>query len=788
MGEKTDGWKRFIRTERYARKFFRQSLIMFLLVTSIPGLFTGLIIYWASTSQIERELQALHEKQIMQRAENIDDQLSYLELMFSQWSFDAEFDDRLKYLDFVYDYEKVHAIYRKLLVMTGSHPLIDRVELYLNSPRPLVFTKDIYTFVDERAGAERHAGLLQHKQLEFWHGSWRNDSRSQKGSDEPALSLVNKVPRGSTEPFGYIVALVNKERLVNLLQTLTPYNEGSTFLLSEDGEPIVSSSGTVSSELDHALLEAYVRQGGEAASFLLDYKQTTYSVSAGHFSRLGHEWTYVSAAPLTAITAPVLLISKLIVWISASGLALALIMSWLASNRLYRPVARLVGLLSKEREPLDAADNRDEFELIQRNWQEVTSERQLLSNRLEEHLPFMREGFLLQLVQGYLYSLTEKEIRDRLRHYGWDTDGLQFSVVLVQLHGFSNLEGRFSVGDEDLVTFASANIVAELTEQHLSRFQVLNFHDLSFGLLIAIPERESGSEFRAELRQLCAEWFYAVARVLKMQMTVSISGTTEQARHIPFLFDETRQALNYSDLKGSSQIIDPERLSDSEAMHKFSYPFALEKEIIHAVRIGSEEQAGALIERFLDTLTAGGPAKLVVQQGMMQLLASLQHAMLHSGTNPLQLFAGMNLFEQLSGIHDPSDMKTWFRQKVIGPYVRELISRQDHHLKQMVEKTIILLNENYTSVDLSLEACADQFGTSAYTLSRAFKQITGVNFIDYLTNLRIEKAKELLRETAMKISDVASKVSYQHTYFNRIFKKYEGVTPSQYREMSRARS
>ncbi|MNC53328.1 HTH-type transcriptional regulator YesS [compost metagenome] len=49
----------------------------------------------------------------------------------------------------------------------------------------------------------------------------------------------------------------------------------------------------------------------------------------------------------------------------------------------------------------------------------------------------------------------------------------------------------------------------------------------------------------------------------------------------------------------------------------------------------------------------------------------------------------------------------------------------------------------------------------------------------------MEKARELLRDTDLLINDVAERVGYQHSYFNRIFKKLEGMTPTRYRELSR---
>ncbi len=60
-----------------------------------------------------------------------------------------------------------------------------------------------------------------------------------------------------------------------------------------------------------------------------------------------------------------------------------------------------------------------------------------------------------------------------------------------------------------------------------------------------------------------------------------------------------------------------------------------------------------------------------------------------------------------------------------------------------------MIHEQYMA-DISLESCADALGMNSYTLSKAFKQVTGINFIDYVTQIRIEKAKELLVNTNKK--------------------------------------
>ncbi|WP_248930013.1 helix-turn-helix domain-containing protein [Paenibacillus hamazuiensis] len=781
MSKSITNWFKPAKEERgYKRSFYRKSLLIIALIACIPGLITGIGIYWTATGKIENELQRLHQSQIKQRAENIDDQLAFLEMTFSHWTFDPKFDTKLKDIDFTYKYDQVQELYRTMIIIEGSHPLIEKVELYLNKPRYLTMNKEKYRFLADPTEIDAYNSLIKEGKTIFWTD--RLHGITGTGGEE-SLTLVTKLPGGSMEPFGVLIAGLDQAKLSKLLRTLTPYNEGSTLLMSEDGGWVISGGGKLS-ELDQAIQAEFMKREGKDDSFLFKYKNTTYSVSSGAFTRLGNKWIYLSAAPVTAITSPVIFISKVIVFISLGGLVLALLFSWLASRRLYTPVERLVSTLTGGSKEAFRFDNKDEFDLIEKHWNELNRESESLRGKLEQQMPLVREGFMLQLVQGYLFSYSEYDIRERLRHYGRDAEGKSFAAIMVQLGGLSNLEGRFSSGDEELISFAAANIIEEMTASRQADAEVVNFHDMCIGVLVMVPSDASEKLLKEELHRFCEELLQAIGKILKLPVTVSISSISPQAKQIPYMFDEARQALSYRALPEDSQIIDLERLNKTDSQRKFSYPFALEKEIIHSIRMGSEDEADGLIEQFLKELSQIGSTELTARQGMLQLLGSVLNAMVHSGMNPVQMFEGANLFDELSAQKGPADMLRWFRQRIVRTFVQELISKQDFHLKQMVEQVILYLYEKYMT-DLSLDSCAEHYGTSPYTLSRAFKQITGINFIDYLTNIRLGKAKQLLRDSELKITEVAGQVGYQQSYFNRIFKKYEGVTPSQYREMVR---
>ncbi|GKU25756.1 response regulator [Clostridium folliculivorans] len=96
-----------------------------------------------------------------------------------------------------------------------------------------------------------------------------------------------------------------------------------------------------------------------------------------------------------------------------------------------------------------------------------------------------------------------------------------------------------------------------------------------------------------------------------------------------------------------------------------------------------------------------------------------------------------------------------------------------------IEKYIV---ENMVE-ELDLDTVAARFNLSCYYFSRTFKEIIGYNFSDYINILRIKKAKELLRDNSISIKEICFSVGYNDpNYFSKVFKKYEGRSPTEFRK------
>ncbi|MGM9538657.1 MAG: helix-turn-helix domain-containing protein [Candidatus Onthomonas sp.] len=105
--------------------------------------------------------------------------------------------------------------------------------------------------------------------------------------------------------------------------------------------------------------------------------------------------------------------------------------------------------------------------------------------------------------------------------------------------------------------------------------------------------------------------------------------------------------------------------------------------------------------------------------------------------------------------------------------------------KQQEERTITGITrylQQHLADEMSLSILAEEFHLNPQYISQLFKNEIGVGFLAYLTNIRMEQAKKLLLSTSLSIAEVAEQSGYgDYRVFTKVFKKAEGITPSQYR-------
>jgi YesN/AraC family two-component response regulator len=174
-----------------------------------------------------------------------------------------------------------------------------------------------------------------------------------------------------------------------------------------------------------------------------------------------------------------------------------------------------------------------------------------------------------------------------------------------------------------------------------------------------------------------------------------------------------------------------------------------------AVLVQYHKFAKEIINKTTNTMTA-----MQVDYQKMNILVPVQEQILNCCT-----------FQQISGFLEGFLTSS-------ASMIRDKKEERDYITHFVVE----FLKENYAQ-DISLELMAEKLNITGGYLSTYFKDKTGTNFIDYLNEVRITKAQEMLLHSNRKIQEVAKRSGYQNmNSFNRMFKKFSGITPSEFRK------
>ncbi|UHA75949.1 helix-turn-helix domain-containing protein [Paenibacillus sp. 481] len=209
-----------------------------------------------------------------------------------------------------------------------------------------------------------------------------------------------------------------------------------------------------------------------------------------------------------------------------------------------------------------------------------------------------------------------------------------------------------------------------------------------------------------------------------------------------------------------------------------------------AVLSGHADSIAAAIERWVNDVSKQEritPEQLELWSRDWEVLrARITHEAV--GDAAEELLARHNEQSELAAANaaEPFSLDNW-RQAWLGSLTRlsQLLlthQGQEQHIIFDIAKYV----EQHYHEDLSLQDMAQRFFVSREYISRKFKQQFNINLSDYMANIRIEKAKMLLFNPHLRISQVANMVGYHdEKYFSKVFKKQTGVSPNEFRKQQK---
>lgn len=391
-----------------------------------------------------------------------------------------------------------------------------------------------------------------------------------------------------------------------------------------------------------------------------------------------------------------------------------------------------------------------------------------LRNLVNDNLPQMQETFMMNLLTKKTGDMTEVE--NQMTQLQICCPGPYYAVVLLALRScpedMNQDVGLFLTRD----TLAAAMLEAG--------FEPLTYLDAHFRLTCILSTADAGPDNAIE------EVVTRVQEQLHFSVGISlISGigpTVDSAARLRESREGALTAMNYQCILGESSVMHFKNMERMDTV--FHTPEEIHNYLLKLFRENNLEGLSTSIENHVAVLAAYGTRySKRVRNFLFEYVQNITGEALRLGLSVERFDNYLPTMVQLMQSDGAAPVEEVLRltEQILG-CINGRKNGESHHLMKMAKKYI---REHLADEKLCLETVSDHIGLSRIYFCKLFHQMEGVSFNTYLKQERIEKAKNLLLTTNMKVFEVSNAVGFsQAKYFGYVFKQTVGQTPVEFQK------
>lgn len=608
-----------------------------------------------------------------------------------------------------------------------------------------------------RLGSKHLNQLLQEQLLNKRLYSQYKILRDRSGNSE--LVLFHSVPLWSTgrAATGAISLLIDTDELFRNISRMEEFQSGVVVLLDDQNLPFAY--------LGNIQLLENIEQLIERSNNFVKVKNERFTISIAE-SKI-NDWKYLSVQPEHVMLSKLQTTRNLILLAFFAVLSLGVVLAYALSCKNYKPVENLLSALRKQSILLkEKGDEREnEFHLIERSVTDIARSMTVIQDMLHEELPRLQESVLIQLLKNAVpdYAAFKNTLADIgvMFPYG------KFSLVIIRL---------VRTEKDVLEEWAISSVVLKKQLMEIMPSAITYATVMPQPDALVVIMNSNLEPFEDTVKEVFQKLVMQMRNDFSQMISVFISRTVKSLDAVPHAYYTASQmptnpngGLLFQDQMRTTWRVE----QNVEEISSLLQNYILTGDAQSALAMLKERKATILDSRNLELYYVR--AYYISLLNIVMNAYPLEEANLFgiNGVDPLQL-----LFTQTSA----EEMQETVEALTI--YLCEQVQKnQKSHAAQFAERMISFIKDELTNEDLALSYVAEHFYITPSYLSTFFKENVGDTFLNYVTRLRVEKAKELIKTTEMTMTEISSAVGYASgNTFTRIFKKAEGITPSQYRE------
>jgi len=390
------------------------------------------------------------------------------------------------------------------------------------------------------------------------------------------------------------------------------------------------------------------------------------------------------------------------------------------------------------------------------------------SEKLKRNKNILKEVFLKELVEGRI--LDNANFRSRNLEVESKLQDKNFSCIVFYVKHMEEVQKRYA-DSTNTIHNSVLNVMNGVFLKELG-VEFFAYDKNTYVTITSFANAISEKKVIDEMSSILEIIIDAVKQLLNIEIVIGVSDSHKSCGEIKNAFDEAIKAMKYKFFKKDGDVIyyrDIEHKDDREALLHIDSIIGKMKDSLEKQDYLSFKNNLELFVCFLEEhpcLTEGDVKKLF---SAFLFLVSEGKACLDG----MEMFINCKYLRQLYNI--------WI--EIIREKLEDSKRFALHTNCSLLIKNIISYIDRNYSHEITLNLLSKHFNVTPNYISRLFKEETGEALFNYINEVRVEKAKKLLKEIELKIYEVSDKVGFKSpVHFNIVFNKYTGITPKQYRD------
>lgn len=476
-------------------------------------------------------------------------------------------------------------------------------------------------------------------------------------------------------------------------------------------------------------------------------------------------WNYAVTLETSRLFEKAVYMRTLILQIALSLLAFGVFIMILFARTNYKPINRLSRYVGLQWPQSDKPGRMNEIDRIMEAVTTAVEQNKDLKDQIDFQLPLLEEQVLTKLLKGEINN--EKLMLRVIDSLHIKLAGPYYVVLVI---------GRYHTGDS-AISGKYKNEVLSFISGHYGKegimYPVELLHTDDIALIVNMEEsnctRENMGRFIKKIMQ-------AVEQRSSREIIIGVGKICENITQINRSFVEAMAAIENNPARRSSKILYFEDITVLKQQQW--YPAESQLCFIQGLKQGDLSVAMEALQNMTGHMAEKKEAFRMLDDICFDTINLIIKAL--SEINIHEFDEDVEKIKEFTSLGDFGKRLEILAFKICNYIEEGKRMSSNRFYNQIVE----YINSEFDDAGLSLEAISDKFNISVYYLSRVFKEKMGLNYTEYITKLRMEKARELLKNTDITLKALVTSLGYTDLpCFMRKFKKIEGITPGEYRRI-----